>query len=254
MIEIKENGKVDARILHEFLESKQKFANWITNYIRDFGFIENKDFLIILLKSTGGRPIKNYDLTIDMSKELSMLARNDKGKQARLYFITEQKKRQELEYITPKEAALAYEYINFFKYVENQKDAYLQHRKYYVDSMPKSKYIYAEYAKYRANIVGWDKQKIDEAIKKYLTTHAGHNFTKLMRKSMSDKLSVIDVNEAIKVSVLDLLYSNGTDTELAKKFANMVKNVSNEMDVLVYKKNETNLFQQKETLNLKAIT
>lgn len=253
MIEIKKNGKVDARLLHNYLESKQKFSNWIINYIRDFGFIENKDFIINLLKSTGGRPVKDYDITIDMAKELSMLSRSEKGKQARLYFIGIQNKQQNLELITPKQAALAYEYINFFKYVENQKDAYLQHQKYYVDKMPKSKYIYAEFAKYRAGIVGWDKQKIDEAIKTYLTTHAGHNFTRLMKKSMSDKLSVINVNEAIRVSVLDLLYSKGTNTELANKFANMVKNVSDEMDILAYKENETNLFQTKENINLKEL-
>lgn len=94
MVEIKENGKVSARKLHDFLDSKQKFANWINNYIKDFDFEEGKDFIIILLKSTGGRPIKEYDITVDMAKELSMLARNEKGKQARKYFISIQKEKE----------------------------------------------------------------------------------------------------------------------------------------------------------------
>ena len=253
MIIVKDNNKVDARNLHQYLESKQKFANWITGYIKDFDFKEGKDFVIKLLKSTGGRPLKEYDLTIDMAKELSMLARNDQGKKARLYFIDIQNRKQNLELITPKQAALAYEYINFFKYIDNQKEAYQQHQKAFISNNPLSKYIYAEFAEYREKITGWNKTKLDIALTEYLKTRSGINFTKLMKKSMSNKLSVIDVNEAIRVSVLDLLYSKGTNEDMAVKFSNMVKNVSKEMNVLAYQKNETNLFQKKEIVNLKAI-
>ena len=49
---------VDTRTLHLFLESKQEFANWIKNRIDDFSFIEGRDFLISLSKSTGGRNAK----------------------------------------------------------------------------------------------------------------------------------------------------------------------------------------------------
>jgi len=92
------NGKktINARDLHKFLESKQEFANWIKNRIKDFGFIENQDFLIILSK-TNGRPFKEYFVSLDMAKELSMLERNEKGKQARIYFIEMEKKAKEIQ-------------------------------------------------------------------------------------------------------------------------------------------------------------
>jgi phage anti-repressor protein len=77
----------DARDLHKFIESQQEFANWIKNRIDDYGFVENQDFLIILSKSQGGRPRTDYHLTLDMAKELSMVERNEKGRQARRYFI-----------------------------------------------------------------------------------------------------------------------------------------------------------------------
>jgi anti-repressor protein len=35
----------------------------------------------------GGRPAKEYALTLDMAKELSMVERTEKGKQARQYFL-----------------------------------------------------------------------------------------------------------------------------------------------------------------------
>ncbi|MBF0568913.1 MAG: antA/AntB antirepressor family protein [Nitrospirae bacterium] len=78
---------VDARRLHGFLEAKTESKNWIVRRINDFGFEEEKDFRSFLTESTGGRPTKEYAITLDMSKELSMVERNAKGKQARQYFI-----------------------------------------------------------------------------------------------------------------------------------------------------------------------
>ena len=78
---------VNARELHAFLEVKSKFADWFKNRVSEFGFIENSDFLSVSkILEGGGRSIE-YHISIDMAKELSMLERNDKGKQARLYFI-----------------------------------------------------------------------------------------------------------------------------------------------------------------------
>ena len=91
-IKTDEAGKrtVNARDLHGFLESKQEFANWIKNRIRDYGFLENQDYVVfdnVVKNPAGGRPTKEYHLTIDMAKEISMVERNEKGKQARQYFI-----------------------------------------------------------------------------------------------------------------------------------------------------------------------
>ncbi|MBK0395564.1 phage antirepressor KilAC domain-containing protein [Kingella bonacorsii] len=77
---------VNARELHAFLESKQEFSNWIKNRIEDYGFLDGVDFLTNLSK-TQGRPRIDYFLSLDMAKELSMVERNAKGKQARQYFI-----------------------------------------------------------------------------------------------------------------------------------------------------------------------
>lgn len=96
-IELKElaigSGKVvtvDARQLHDFLGVKKDFSTWIKDRIEQYQFIENQDFVSFPQnggKPTGGRPAKDYALTIDMAKELAMVERNDKGRQARRYFI-----------------------------------------------------------------------------------------------------------------------------------------------------------------------
>ena len=89
---------VSARELHEFLGSKQEFANWIKNRIEKYGFIENHDFLITLSKTpNGGRPSQEYFITLDMAKQLAMVENNEKGMQVRKYFIECEKKLHNVE-------------------------------------------------------------------------------------------------------------------------------------------------------------
>jgi putative anti-repressor protein, antA/antB family len=91
LIPIRHSGSkpaVNARDLHAFLEIGKDFSTWIKSRIEDFGFVENQDFAIF--PETGenpGRPRIEYALSLDMAKELSMLERNGKGRQARQYFI-----------------------------------------------------------------------------------------------------------------------------------------------------------------------
>jgi phage anti-repressor protein len=77
-------------------ESKQEFANWIKDLIADYGFVEGVDFLTNLSKSTGGRQAIEYTLTMDMAKEISMVQRSEKGRQARRYFIECEKRLRHL--------------------------------------------------------------------------------------------------------------------------------------------------------------
>lgn len=87
---------VNARELHTYLDSKQKFADWINNRINQYTFVENQDFIIVLnlvsenyeIKKHGGdRRSKDYFITLNMAKELSMVERTAKGREARQYFI-----------------------------------------------------------------------------------------------------------------------------------------------------------------------
>ena len=96
---IKQNGEqiVSARDLHEFLEVKSKFADWIKNRIEKYGFEENQDFVTISKNlENGGREI-DYILKLDMAKELSMVEGNEKGKIARKYFIECEKKLKQIK-------------------------------------------------------------------------------------------------------------------------------------------------------------
>lgn len=82
---------LSARDLHEFLEIKTQFKDWFPRMV-EYGFKEGSDFSSFLSESTGGRPATDYQITIEMAKELAMLQRNEKGKQARQYFIELEKR------------------------------------------------------------------------------------------------------------------------------------------------------------------
>ncbi|MDH3001570.1 hypothetical protein A1D23_13365 [Chelonobacter oris] len=96
------NGQLDnqtallcnARDLHNFLQVQSDFNNWIKNRITDYGFVQGEDYIIVT-ERTAGRPHKEYHITLDMSKELGMVERNEKGRQIRKYFIACEKQAQQ---------------------------------------------------------------------------------------------------------------------------------------------------------------
>ena len=83
-----EVNSINARDLHGFLESKQDFSTWIKNRIEQYSFIQDADFIQFHnFVESNSKARTEYHIIIDMAKELSMVERNEKGKQARQYFI-----------------------------------------------------------------------------------------------------------------------------------------------------------------------
>ncbi len=85
---------VSGRELHEFLEIGTRYDIWLTR-MTEYGFEENIDYITIAQKRTTAQGnLTNYVdhiLTVDMAKEVSMIQRNEKGKQARQYFLQVEK-------------------------------------------------------------------------------------------------------------------------------------------------------------------
>ncbi|EAJ7350224.1 phage antirepressor Ant, partial [Campylobacter coli] len=91
-----EINSANAREIFQFLNSLQDYSNWIKNRISHYNFIENQDYIIEIVY-TKGRPRKEYYVTLDMAKELCMVENNEKGRQARRYFIDCEKRLKNLE-------------------------------------------------------------------------------------------------------------------------------------------------------------
>lgn len=77
---------VSARELHDFLEMTERFSSWFDRMLA-YGFSESSDFEKCKTFNASNRELEDYFISIDMAKEISMIQRSDKGKQARQYFL-----------------------------------------------------------------------------------------------------------------------------------------------------------------------
>lgn len=98
LVKVKQDDKgnviVSGRDLHEFLEVNTQYTKWFDRMV-DYGFAENTDFVAISQKRLTAQgnetTYTDHALTLDMAKEISMIQRTEKGKQARRYFIQVEK-------------------------------------------------------------------------------------------------------------------------------------------------------------------
>lgn len=88
-----ERPTVSGRELHDFLEVGADYRHWFPRMC-EYGFTEGEDFNSVKIdrvQNEGGRmvsrTIDDHQLTIPMAKELCMIQRNERGKQARQYFL-----------------------------------------------------------------------------------------------------------------------------------------------------------------------
>lgn len=78
---------VSARELHERLKINTRFNDWFPRMV-EYGFSDGLDFYSKMSKTeNGGRPSKDYDISIDMAKQICMIQRTPEGKAVRQYLI-----------------------------------------------------------------------------------------------------------------------------------------------------------------------
>ena len=85
---------VSARELHESLEIKTRFRSWFPR-MKEYGFTENVDFQRASQKCDtlgGEQDVSDYEITLDMAKEIAMIQRTEKGKEVRTYFLELERK------------------------------------------------------------------------------------------------------------------------------------------------------------------
>ena len=107
----------DARDLHAFLEVRRDFTNWMKQRIAKYGFVEGEDYEVyakfgvnlqgdhaenvcspnLASKGRGGHNAVEYRLTMDMAKELAMVERTARGREARRYFIDCERQLRQLQ-------------------------------------------------------------------------------------------------------------------------------------------------------------
>ena len=195
-----DNGKqtVNARELHEFLEVGNKFADWIAQRVFDYGFTQGVDYeCFSQAGEKGGRPKKEYLFTLNMGKEMAMLESNEKGKQARRYFIEAEKALRELP-----TANLPQNYLEALKALVSteEKNVYLKAEN---DSISKTLEIIKPAAEYGKAVMGADTL--------YTATNIGSEIG----------ISAVALNNILRNRLNVIRRGTGeTDYELCSRYAN----------------------------------
>lgn len=94
-------GKTTAKKLYEFLElNPSNYSKWYkTNILENQFATENEDYIVFVPKDEnplGGRPTQDFKLSASFAKKLSMTAKNERGEQARQYFVQTEDKLKEI--------------------------------------------------------------------------------------------------------------------------------------------------------------
>jgi len=81
---------VNARDLWRGLGVNTRFDDWIRYRLKQRTFQKNKDYVVILKHQEnpmGGRPSKEYHLSLPMAKKLAMMENTPRGDEVRDYFL-----------------------------------------------------------------------------------------------------------------------------------------------------------------------
>ncbi|CAI3547773.1 phage antirepressor KilAC domain-containing protein [Clostridium neonatale] len=122
-----ESGDItlSGRELHEFLEVKTKYKDWFPRMI-EYGFVENIDFIAMAQKRAtvqGNQTTYiDHEIKLDMAKEIAMIQRNEKGKQARQYFIKVEKAWNSPEMIMKRALEIANKQVENLKLENEEKE------------------------------------------------------------------------------------------------------------------------------------
>lgn len=150
LIEIKVNENqepiVSGRMLHEFLEVKSPYTQWFER-MKEYGFTENEDFVLHSQKCesrniSGIKVIQDHAIKLDMAKEIAMIQRTDKGKQARQYFIQVEKDYNSPEKIMARALQIAQQELSTLRLenaIKDQQIAELKPKADYMDMILKNK-------------------------------------------------------------------------------------------------------------------
>ena len=201
-IKTSETGEpsVSGRDLHEFLGVTTRYNDWFPR-MTEYGFTEGKDFNLLKneqVRFEGNREVTreliDHLLTIDMAKELAMIQRTERGKQARQYFIQVEKDYNSPEKIMARALRIAEKELNTLKLdVERMKP-----KEIFADSVASShtSILIGELAKIlKANGYETGPKRLFEILRQdgFLIKRKGSEFNMPTQKSM--ELGLMEIKE-----------------------------------------------------------
>ncbi|HHQ8783730.1 TPA: phage antirepressor KilAC domain-containing protein [Clostridioides difficile] len=209
-VEVNENQEqiLSARDLHEFLEVGSRYNDWFNRMI-GYGFVENEDFISITQKkvTAQGNETEYIDhvIKLDMAKEIAMIQRNEKGKQARKYFLQIEKDWNSPEKVMARALIVANKTIEKKSREIEEKDKVIQLQQpkvLFADSVASSdnSILVGELAKLlRQNGIDTGQNRLFDWLRNngYLIKRKGEDYNTPTQKSVD--LGVIEIKEGTRV-------------------------------------------------------
>ena len=205
-VDVNENQEpvVSARELYEVLEVKTRYNDWF-NRMREYGFVENQDFVSITQKRVTAQGNEttyiDHAIKLDMAKEIAMIQRSDKGKEVRKYFIQVEKDFNSPEKIMARALKIAENQINSLKIENTEQKKRIEQDKpkvIFADAVSTSKtsILIGELAKIlKQNGVNTGEKRLFEQLRNdgYLIKRKGTDYNSPTQKAM--ELGLFEVKE-----------------------------------------------------------
>jgi phage anti-repressor protein len=221
MLKINENNRVLGREIHSAIESKTKqYSIWINRALIDADLKEDKDFYTKLYKSTGGRPQRDYEFTIDAAKEICLLERNEKGKKIRQWLISLGNKYETGLLLSREQINFLFELVKVMGLFSIQDYSEKKHFE-----LHNNKY---DWWAYRAAILGYGTNQLRTEVEKL-----NHKY-----KSVRQALIHIDKYELIRIGIIDLFIALGKSNDYAENIANVCKDMAKQLKVSLWDDSE----------------
>ena len=110
---------ISARELHKEIGSTERFSAWFERQLQ-FGFVEDEDYTSVksftVVNNGAKKEIDDYDLSVDMAKQICMVQKNDKAKIIRKYLIDLEKAWNTPEQVFARALKMADQTINRLKF------------------------------------------------------------------------------------------------------------------------------------------
>jgi len=166
----------------------------------------------------GGRPTKDYYVSLEFAKHLCLMARTPQAYEYRKQLLGLESAKDTKELLTTDEFIFIYQSIKALQSKLNRDKALQMHKKAKLGDDPKGK-DFANFWNYRSSLLGYTKQEL-EAILKEKGIRAKHK-----DKSIERMLMRIDKDEIFRSSLIDFLIGGGSDDQNAINLGNAAKRI-----------------------------
>jgi len=212
LIKIENKNYVDARELHKDLGIKKGFTNWLKdNIVR--AMLTELDFITSKAESTGGRPKTECLLTKESAIAFVLISGGKFAREVRTKLIELFKKHETGLAFTSEQITSLMDLAKSMTLISIQKDVECKH--YALYNHPET------WWKYRADLLGYSKDTLIEAMKKVNKKH----------KSIRTSLIKLDANELIRTGVIDLFKALGKTDEYSINVGNLCKQMAEKMEL-----------------------